>query len=379
MKRFVILFMLGLLITAVGGAYAQEPPINPGDVVWVTVLGEPDLTKKYTVDQDGNITMPLVHQVHVAGLTSAEATTEITSKLKKLIKNPQVSIDQVEPARVQITVSGEVKTPGIVTLATGARLMDAITAAGGYTANADLSKVSISAIGATENARTIDLSKFLLGGDTSVNVSIRSGDTIHVPTKVTNIIGTVNVLGAVRQVGPQSITEGMTVREAIMLAGGPTELADTNGVSIRHEGSTESVAIDYNKASAGDPTANVLVQPGDTIYVAPRQMLGYYTIQGGVATPGRYDLKGETSITEAIAIAGGIRGKTDLNGVSILRGTPGSTQTMKVRVSDIMSGKTENVIIQNGDNIIVPDPKTPQDLVKYAGLAISLAWLFMRR
>ncbi len=378
MKRFVFLIVLGLLVAA-AAAYAQEPPIKPGDVISLTVLGEPDLTKKFPVDQDGNITLPLVHQVQVAGLTPAEATAVITTKLKKLIKNPQVTIDLVEPAKIQITVSGEVKTPGIVMIASGSKLVDAITSAGGYTANADLSKVTVSRAGIAANATTVDLSKFLIGGDVSGNIPVNNGDTVQVPTKATNVIGTVQVLGAVRQVGPQPITEGMTVREAIMLAGGPTEFADTTSVSIRHEGQTESTALDYNKMTADDPTANVLVKPGDTVYVAPRQMLGYYTIQGGVVTPGRYDLKGPTSITEAIAIAGGIRGKVNLNGVSILRGGQSGTQTMRVKVSDIMAGKTQNVVVQNGDNIIVPEAKQPQNIYQYATLAVSIAWLLMRR
>jgi polysaccharide biosynthesis/export protein len=380
LRHFALLAILALSICLSVGAHAQET-IKPGDSVSITVLGEPDLSKKFTVDQDGNINMPLVHQVHVAGFTSAQATVEIATQLKKLIKNPQVSIDQIESGKIQVTVAGEVKNPGILMLTAGSKLIDAITAAGGYTPNADLSKVSVSESASGANARTIDLSKFLLGGDVSVNVPISSGDTVHIPTKATNILGTVTVLGAVRQSGSQSITQGMTVREAIMLAGGPTEFADTSSVTIRHEGSTENAAIDYEKASAGDPAANVPVRPGDTIYIASRQLMGYYTIQGGIASPGRYDLKSPTSITEAIAIAGGIRGKVNLNEVSVLHGTSNMTKEMKmkIKVGDIMAGKTQNVLVQNGDSIIVPTVAEKQDLLKYATVAISLAWLFLRR
>lgn len=379
MKRFTLLMVSLLVICLLSGAYSQDNTIKPGDIVSVTVMGEAELSKKFTVDQDGNITMPMVNQVHVAGLAPAQAMTEITNQLKKLIKNPQVSIDQVEQGKLPITVSGEVKNPGILSLSAGAKLIDAITAAGGYTATADLSKVTISHTGAVGTASTIDLSKFLLGGDVSVNVPVAAGDTIHVPTKATNVIGNVVVLGAVRQSGPQPITQGMTVREALMAAGGPTEFANSNNVTIRHENSTENTAVDYAKATAGDPTANVLLTPGDTIYVASKEMLGYYTIQGGVATPGRYELKGATTITEAIAIAGGVRGKVNMNSISVLRSTNGATQTLKLKVSDIMAGTSPNVPIQNGDNIIVPTPSEKQDMLKYASLALSIAWLFLRR
>lgn len=379
MKRFALPIALVLLTCLLASAYSQETAIKPGDIVSVTVLGEPDLTKKFVVDQDGNITMPLVQQVHIAGLTTAQAIVEITTQLKKMIKNPQVSIDQVEPGKLQITVSGEVKNPGILALASGAKLIDAITAAGGYTPNADLSKVSLSHMGPNPVATTIDLSKFLLGGDVSVNVALAMGDTIQIPTKVTNTIGSVSVLGAVRQSGTQPITQGMTVREAIMAAGGPTEFADTMNVTVRHDGATENMPVDYAKAAQGDPNANILLRPGDTVYVAARQQLGFYTIQGGVGSPGRYEIKGPTSITEAIAIAGGIKSKVNMNDVSILRGSAGETKTMKLKVGEIMVGKSPNVPIQDGDNIIVPNAPEKHDMMGIASLAVSLAWLLLRR
>ena len=337
MKRFALLAILALSICLSAGAHAQGT-IKPGDLVSVTVLGEPDLSKKFTVDQ-------------------------------------------IESGKIQVTVLGEVKTPGILTLSAGSKLIDAITAAGGYTPNADLGKVSVSESASGANARTIDLSKFLLGGDVSVNVPINSGDTVYIPTKTTNIFGNVTVLGAVRQSGSQPITQGMTVREVIMLAGGPTEFADTSSVTIRHEGSTENVTVDYAKASAGDPMANVPVRPGDTIYVASRQMMGYYTIQGGVAAPGRYELRSPTSITEAIAIAGGIRGKANLNDVSVLRGTGAVTEAakIKIKVADIMVGNLANVMVQNGDSIIVPTAAEKKNPLQYAFIALSIAYLLLRR
>jgi polysaccharide export outer membrane protein len=312
-------------------------------------------------------------------MTFGQAADEITGKLKRFIKNPQVTVELVAPAKMQVTVSGEVRSPGVYPVGADARLMDAITAAGGYTPNANLSQVTISHAGDSGAATIVDLSKFLLSGDASVNVTVAPGDTVLVPTKETAAVGTVMILGAVRQSGQHPITQGMTLREAIMLAGGPTELADLGNVTLRHEGSTEETKLDYASAAAGDPSADPELKPGDVIFIASQEQLGTYTILGAVANPGKYDLKGETSITEAIAVAGGVRERAKLGDVRVVREADGQTETVKVNVSEIMVGKTANVTLRDKDSIYIASGKGKTDYLRIASLVLSLAWLVMRK
>lgn len=380
MKRLGLLAALAVLVSCIcRSAPGEEYIIKPGDTLSITVLGEADLTKRFQVDSEGNITMPMVKQVHVADMTAKQATDEIVAQLKRLMKNPQVSIDQVEPAKIQVTVSGEVRNPGILQLISGARLADAVAAAGGYTPAADLTKIAVSRSAAGQPTSCVDLSKFLLSGDTGANPAVNNGDTIFVPGKESIPIGTVTVLGAVRQTGVQPIKQGTTLREVVTLAGGPTEFADPSQVTIRHEGAVETVMIDYSKCAAGDTASNPQLKPGDMVYFGSREQLGYYTIQGGVTSPGRYELRADTSITEAIAVAGGIRGRVKLDKVSILRASNGGAQTLPVNVGDIMAGKSPNIPIQNGDSIFVPAPAEKPDMLRVAGLAISIAWLVFGR
>ena len=357
-------------------AYAEDYHIKPGDTIGITVLDEKDLTKHAVVDPKGNISMPLINEIHVADLTLSQAAKDITSQLQKFIKNPQVSIELIDSSKMQVTISGEVKSPGVYSVPSGAQLMDVITMAGGYSQTADLSKVAINHKGNTST--TIDLSKFLLAGDAGQNVQMSAGDTIFIPTRETEVIGIVTVLGAVRQAGQHQIVKGMTVREAIMLAGGPTELADINKVTLRHAGTSEALRIDYVAASSGLLTANPELKPGDVIYVAAREVLGHYTIYGAVATPGRYELKDKTTLTEAIAMAGGAREKARLDNVKILRTTNGTNQTIVANVTAIMGGKAENIIVQDQDSIYVNQPKEGIDWFKMLSVGASLAWLLLR-
>jgi polysaccharide export outer membrane protein len=355
---------------------ADEYLIKPGDTLNLIVLGETDLTRHVIVSPQGSITLPLINDVKVTGMTTMQAAQEIATQLKKFMKNPQVTVELLEAGKMQVTVSGEVKNPGVVALPYGARLIDSIMAAGGYTPTADLSEVKVSRPG-SESSATVDLSKFLLSGDASTNITVSMGDTIFVPSSE-GTIGSILVLGAVLQAGPRPLTQGMTVREAVMAAGGPTPLADLNSITLRHEGSTDTTVIDYSKIASGDVAANPQLKPGDVIMIAARELMGTYTIQGAVGLPAKYDLKGTTTITEAIAVAGGVRGKAKLNDVRILRSSGGQTQTLTARVSDIYSGKSPNIELQDQDNIYVPEAGQKTDFMKVLSVAVGLGWLLTR-
>jgi len=358
---------------------ADEYLIQPGDNLGITVLGEPDLTRNVVVNQQGRITLPLLKGIGVANLSLEQASEKIAISLEeRFIKNPQVIVELIELAKIRVTVSGEVRNPGVYPVLRGARLMEAITSAGGYTANADLSGVGISHADGSSAVETLDLSAFLLGGDASVNIKLSDGDTIIVPSKVGVTLGTVSVLGAVGRPGQYALTQGMTVREVIMLASGPTELADLDNITLRHGDSVEAIRINYSAAAQGDVEANPSLKPGDVIFVGAKEQLGYYTIHGAVNSPGRYELRGKTNITEAIAIAGGVKDRAKLGEVHILRTSDGASTTLKINVGDIMAGRSENVVLHDQDNVYVPQGKRKTDVLRWASLAISLMWLLSR-
>ena len=375
---FVLTIIIALLFVT-HPVSADEYQIKPGDTLGVTVLGEPDLTKRVIVSTEGSVTLPLVNEVKVTGMTTIQAAEEITKQFKRFVKNPQVVVELAEPAKMQVTILGEVLKPGVIPIQAGAKLADAITSAGGYSPNADLTKIRVSHADQSTTTETINLSKFLLSGDASVNILISPGDTIAVPSIAPQATGTVMVLGAVKEAGAHPLSAAMTLREAVMLAGGPTELADLSNVSIRHENATDAVKINFADAATGDTAANPLLKPGDIIFVSAKEQLGYYTIQGAIASPGKYPLNGKTSITEAIAMAGGVRDRAKLNVVQILRTTDAGSKTITMDVGRILSGSMPNIDIQNQDNIVIPAGGEKTDIFKIASLALGLAWLFVGR
>jgi protein involved in polysaccharide export with SLBB domain len=378
LKRSAFLLMcVALLSIMIVRVFADDYRIKPGDNLGITVMDEQDLTKHVIVDPQGSITLPLVNQVVVANMTLPQATKDLTQRLAVFIKSPQVTVELVETVKMQVNVSGEVRSPGLYTLTSSTRLMDAVTQAGGYTQSADLSKVAVTHSDGSVTA--VNLNKFLQGTDVTTNIPLTGGDTVVIPARQVDVIGTVSVLGAVHQPGERPLMKGTTFTEAIMAAGGPTELADTMKITIRHQGSAETSPVNYASAVGGDHTSDIELKPGDVIYVDTRAELGYYIIQGAVVNPGRYELKDKTNLTDTIAIAGGIKGKAKLKKVLIVRNSGGATQTLPADVSGIMEGTTPNVPIKSGDSIYIPGAnESPVDFLKVASLLASIGWLLTR-
>ena len=110
--------------------------LNPGDTVKVTVYGEDTLTGQYTLDQRGQLVVPLAGAIDAAGLTRTETQTAIADRLKKrgYLSKPLVSVDLVTTRPVYIL--GEVKNPGAYPWQPGLDAFNTVALAGGYTPRA---------------------------------------------------------------------------------------------------------------------------------------------------------------------------------------------------------------------------------------------------
>lgn len=155
--------------------------IRPLDTVDVQVWKEPDFSGQHLVRKDGKITMPLMGDVMAAGLNTSQLAEAIHTKLKTYIEFPEVSVSLVSTQPSQIYVSGEVAKPGEYEIREGARIVQAITMAGGLTEWAKRSKIIlIRVINGKEMRFMVDYSAIVSGKDPKQNVQLRAGDAIIV-------------------------------------------------------------------------------------------------------------------------------------------------------------------------------------------------------
>jgi polysaccharide export outer membrane protein len=163
-------------------ADSDQYVIGPEDVLYIHVWKEEALTRSVPVRMDGNISLPLVHEVRAAGLTPFRLKENLTQRFKIYIENPIVSVTVMESNSYKVFISGEVKTPGVYRIRSETSLLQIIPMAGGFTEWANAKKILILRKEEGKEKRiTVNYKKIVDGEDTKSNVILKPGDTIIVP------------------------------------------------------------------------------------------------------------------------------------------------------------------------------------------------------
>ena len=262
--------------------------IGPGDEVEITVYGAPDLSEHTRVSADGNISMPLIDYVRIAGLSSSEAEGAIEAKLHQnnVLNDPRVSVYVKEYTSSGISVAGEVTRPGVYSALGPHRLLDILQTAGGPTDKA-ANKVVISHRN-QKDATTLSLSKDPAEMAAS-NVDLQPGDTVVVPRA-----GIVYILGEVTRPGGYVLnsTGGITVLQVIAVAGGPTHVASAGKTRLlrRIGNGFQEQQIDVKKLLRGK-APDVSVRDEDILFIpssAIKTTLNASALVGVAATTAIY-------------------------------------------------------------------------------------------
>lgn len=260
-------------IAAASAATAGRPSppaltIGPGDLVEVALFDAPELSGRFRVDDKGDIQVPLLGSVHVEGLTADQAASQIGKDyVAAQVLKPEASQATVfieEYASQGITVSGEVKSPGVYP-ALGVRMLnDVITAAGGVTEYAS-SKVIITRRDDPDHPLTVEYDPEALK-PVLPRVQILPGDSIMVPRA-----GIVYVLGDVNKPGGYVLNgrDVLTVEKLLGLAGGSAAAAGLNRAELARnlpDGRREMVRISLIRIIKGK-APDVALQDGDVLWV----------------------------------------------------------------------------------------------------------------
>jgi polysaccharide biosynthesis/export protein len=238
--------------------------LGPGDEVEITVYGATDLSGHTRVNADGNISIPLIGYVRVAGLSSSEAEAAIEAQLRQnnIVNDPHVSVYAKEYTSSGISVAGEVAKPGFYSALGPHRLFDVLQAAGGPTDKA-ANKVMISHRD-QKDATTLSISKDPAEMTVS-NIELQPGDTVVVPKA-----GIVYVLGEVTRPGGYVLnsTGGVTVLQIVAVAGGPTHVASAGKTRLlrRTENGFQEQRIDVKKLLRGK-APDVSVRNEDILFI----------------------------------------------------------------------------------------------------------------
>lgn len=152
------------------------------------------------------------------------------------------------------------------------------------------------------------------------------------------------IIGEVNRPGTYYLTKKTTIVEAISMAKGPTNNADSEVIIVRqaHNGNGENITVNLLKALEGDLSQNILVLEGDSVFLNKAKT---FFIMGEVNKPGQYKLEKNTSVRKAISIAGGHTEKAALGRVKIIRIVEGAEQEREIELEET---------VEPLDTIVVP-------------------------
>ena len=255
LRYFITLFAVVLAHPALSAN--NDYQMGTGDVLRITVYGQPDLTTEARIGGSGSITFPLIGDVKLVGSTPSQGETEIARRLKKggFILDPNVNLNVVQYRSQQISVLGRVNRPGQHTLEKVSRVSDALALAGGIIIDgADTITLVREREGKTEY-RDIDVvALFKTGGETS-NELVVDGDIINVSRQPMFYI-----YGEVQRPGSFRLEQNMSLVQALSLGGGLTQRGTQRGIKIlRRDANGEMQQLDTQLAD--------LVKKDDVIYV----------------------------------------------------------------------------------------------------------------
>jgi polysaccharide export outer membrane protein len=302
----VALAVLATLFTA--GATAADYEIGPGDVLKVVVLGQTEMTGSFTVGPEGMVSFPILGKVKASENTTLELERKLTVLLADgILKRPQVTVTIAEYGSQKVFVTGEVQRPGQYALKTDRTLLALLGDVGALGPNVghEVIVVRQPAGSATASGPAVPLSLTeepgvqgapasetppttapaepatppsgipglpfvapgsevfrislleLQSGNPEKNIALRAGDTVYFPRAAQ-----VYVMGSVARPGPYRFQEGMSVLQALTLAGGATERGSA--------GRTKVVRIVNGKKVERKVKATELVLPEDTLVVPER-------------------------------------------------------------------------------------------------------------
>ncbi len=255
----------------VSPALTQKKPFvfGPEDELEISVWENPDLKSKMPVRPDGFISFPLIGDVKALGLTPAQLKEKITTRLKKFVTDPIVTVIVEEINSIKISVAGEVREPDSYKVNRPITLLHLFALAKGFTEKADFKRSYL-----LRDGKKLDIDFFALAkqDDFSQNIWLQSGDLVFIHD---NFEGRINIMGEIKLPQVVSFQEGMTVLDAILMANGLTDIAKPEGTKVyrktREQGGNSRIQIIPVEMDRvifkGDLSKNIRLQPGDIIHV----------------------------------------------------------------------------------------------------------------
>jgi protein involved in polysaccharide export with SLBB domain len=256
--------------------------IGPGDELRIRAWGQVNFQTNVRVDRSGEIFLPQVGPVHVAGMPFSALDAHLRGAVGRVYRNFDLTADVGQIRSIQVYVSGEARRPGVYTISSLSTLVDALFASGGPSIQGSMRHVELRREGA--EVTDFDLYDLLIHGDKSKDVKLQSGDVIFIPPAGAQAA----VTGSVRNPAIYELRVDELLSALLADAGGVSSVAAEARISIeRIEAHRDRHAMEvaYDAGGLATPLAD-----GDLVRVFSIVPLYRQTVilRGNTANPGRF-------------------------------------------------------------------------------------------
>ncbi|WP_165784357.1 SLBB domain-containing protein [Zhengella mangrovi] len=373
--------LLFLALFAVMPATAGEPvTLRIGDTLALQLPGEETLTGDFPVDRQGEITLPEIGPLKVAGLELDKAGALIRSRLAAVFRDIERLSVRIGERKLFVAVAGQVRKPGTLELPGDATVEVAIAEAGGISAGAQLDRMKV-----VRGRKEIvfDYKKYMDTGDRSILPKLQPLDIVFVPISplTGNVFmdfdaetlsragdgaengGSVRIFGEVQHPAQFAYKPEMSIVDLIMRAGGVTRYASVEQIRVI----TDKGPVLFNLQAyldSGDSKLLPELKKGATVFVpivAEQIRRGKHTVyvMGEVAKPGAFEAQDGATFIDILANSGGPTRFAETRQLRIIRAGG------KVEMFDLVAfteGKVTDIpLVRPGDAILVPEKTETQE------------------
>ena len=339
---------------AADAAYA----FSPDDQFSVSVLGHPEFSlSSVTVLPDGTFNFPVIGSVRAEGKTTSQLAADLRASLVAdgQLNAPDVTVTIIESRPRNVSVIGDVKTPGLYVYKSGWHLLDVIAACGGPLQEPQLTQATLIKAGASEGVK-IDMVKLMSGADLSQDYALEPGDIVMVQHRDPDL-AEVQVTGDVKSPGQFAVdAAGAPVLAVITQAGGATDNAALSRVQIMHAGQVRAVNLRTAMNTLDASVNSIRVYAGDTVVVPDN--IAQIAVFGEVSKPAVFPLPDGQPMTvaSALSMAGGLTDEGDRKQIAIVRSDPatGKQVVTTVDLDEYLKADSKAVSLQPNDIVYVP-------------------------
>ena len=259
--------------------------IGPGDELQIRIWGQLEADLRTIVDRSGQIYIPRVGQISVAGVHYGELESYLKSTISKIFRNFNLSATVGRLRTIQVLVVGNARYPGTYTISSLSTLVNAIFTAGGPTGQGSMRHIQVRRDGLS--VADFDFYDLLTKGDKTKDVRLQPGDVLYIAP----VGPLVAISGSVNDPAIYELKDKTTLGDLIQYSGGMSSLADIGKITIErvvdHQ-SRKTLEFPFDESSRDLP-----LQDGDIVRVLSivPSFQDTVTLRGNVANPGRYPWK----------------------------------------------------------------------------------------